>query len=339
MPPSAERVAVPASPAAGGSPVVALVVLVAVLIVALVGVDLLVLGRNNPTTVLAPHYYMALGDSLSFGYQPNLDFNSGFADDIFHDEQKANVTALVNYACAGESTQTMIDSGCPGGILHHGSYTGSQLQAAVDFLKAAHNRGRVSPITLEIGSNDVITDWSASTCSPNSNVGTDLARMDSNLTGVILPRLLDALEAGTKADNGDLHILNYYNPYAKECPGSAPFIHMLNNHLQADAAQFRVPVVDVYAAFGGDANMASNICEYTWICNVRFHDIHPTNLGYQVIAKAVELTLGLPGNAPLPSIPGMLPASGWAVPAPVAAFRRQFDAAWVGSVLRRGTYA
>lgn len=327
MLPSGRRAAVPGLPSGSAPRIVILVAVGIVLIVALTGIDLLVLGRNNPARVLAPHYYMALGDSLSFGYQPNLDFNSGFADDIFHDEQKANVTGLVNYACAGESTETMIDGGCPGGILHHGSYTGSQLQAAVDFLKAAHNRGRVSPITLEIGSNDVITDWNAFTCSQSPSAGADLARMDANLTGVILPRLLDALGAGTKADNGDLHILNYYNPYAKECPGSAPFIHMLNNHLQADAAQFRIPVVDVYAAFGGDANMASNICEYTWICNVRFHDIHPTNLGYQVIAKAVELTLGLPGNAPLPSIPGMLPASGWAVPAPVAAIRRQFDAA------------
>ena len=57
---------------------------------------------------------------------------------------------------------------------------------------------------------------------------------------------------------------------------------------------------------------------------------HPSNLGYQVIAKAVELTLGLPGNAPLPAIPGMVPASGWTIPVPGASFRRQFDAAWAG---------
>ena len=329
MPPSAKRAAVPASPAAERSPVAALVVLVVVLIMALVGVDLLVLGRNNPATVLVPHDYMVLGDSLSFGYQPNLDFSSGFADDIFHDLQKANVTSLVNYACAGESTQTMIDGGCPGRFLHHGSYTGPQLQAAIDFVKSERNRGRVSPITLEIGSNDVINDWNASTCSPNANASADLARMDANLTRVILPELLNALGSSTKAGNGDLHMLNYYNPYAKECSGSAQFIHTLNNHLQADAAQFRVPVVDVYTAFGGDANMASHICQYTWICNARFHDIHPTNLGYQVIAHAVEVTLGLPGNAPLPSMPGIVPASGWAIPSLGAAFRRQFDAARV----------
>jgi hypothetical protein len=189
------------------------------------------------------------------------------------------------------------------------------LQAAVDFLKDARNHGRVSPITLEIGSNDVIPDWNPATCSASSTVDADLARMDSNLTQVILPELLGALGAGTNASNGDLHMLNYYNPYAKECSRSAPFVHMVNAHLQADAARFRVSVVDVYSAFGGDAGMASHICDYTWICDPRFHDIHPTNQGYRVIAKAVELTLGLPGTAPLP---GALPASGYALLALVA---------------------
>jgi lysophospholipase L1-like esterase len=306
------------------TPVVTMILLIILLIAALVGIDLLVLSRNNPAHALAPHYYMALGDSLSFGYQPNLDFTSGFADDIFNDLRQANVTGVVNDACAGETTSTMIHGGCIGSIAHHGSYIGPQLQAAVDFLKDDRNHGRVSPITLEIGSNDVLPDWILATCSASSTAAADLARMDSNLTQVILPELLGALGAGTNATNGDLHMLNYYNPYAKECPESAPFVHMVNDHLQADAAQFRVSVVDVYSAFGGDAGMASHICDYTWICDSRFHDIHPTNQGYQVIAKAVELTLGLPGTAPLP---GALPASGDVLLAPVAAFWRRLDMA------------
>jgi lysophospholipase L1-like esterase len=296
--------------------------LTVLLIAALVGIDFLVLSRSNPQRAFSPHYYMALGDSLSFGYQPNLDFTSGFADDIFNDVRQANVTGLVNYACLGETTSTMIHGGCPGRIAHHGSYLGPQLQAAVDFLKDDHNRGRVSPITLEIGSNDVIPDWNQTTCSAGPTVAADLARMDSNLTQVILPELLNALGAGTNANNGDLHMLNYYNPYAKECQGSAPFVHLLNNHLQADAARFGVSVVDVYSAFGGDDGTASHICDYTWICDSSFHDIHPTSQGYQVIAKAVELTLGLPGTAPLPG-PGALPASGDAGLAPVAVLWRR----------------
>jgi lysophospholipase L1-like esterase len=326
MPPTSASTGLSTQSSTRTTPVLTLVLLTLLLIVALVGIDLLVLSRNDPAHALAPHYYMALGDSLSFGYQPNFDFSSGFADDIYHDLRQANVTGVVNYACVGETTDTMIHGGCIGSVAHHGSYTGPQLQAAIDFLKAARNQGRVSPITLEIGSNDVIRDWNQATCSPSSTVVADLARMDSNLTQIILPQLLGALEAGTNANNGDLHMLNYYNPYAKECPGSAPFVHTLNDHLQADAAKFRISVVDVYSAFGGDAAMASHVCDYTWICDSRFHDVHPTNLGYQVIAKAVELTLGLPGTAPLP---GVLPAPGGAILLPVAALWRRLDRARV----------
>lgn len=301
--------------------IVTLAALSVVLVVALVGMDILILSRANPVEAISPHYYMALGDSLSFGYQPNFDFSSGFVDDIFNDLHQANVTGVINYACAGETTDTMIKGGCAGRFAHHGSYTGPQLQAAIDFLKNPRNQGRVSPITLEIGSNDVLPDWNEVSCSASSSAEADLARMDDNLTTIILPQLLAALGNHTKASNGDLHLLNYYNPFAKVCPDSAKFVHEVNDHLAADAAKFRIPVVDVYAKFGGDAQMAGNICKYTWMCS-QFHDVHPTNDGYRAIADAVESTLGLPSGNPLPELPNLLPQLG-AVPSQIAAFLRR----------------
>jgi lysophospholipase L1-like esterase len=266
---------------------------------------------------------MALGDSLSFGYQPNLDFSSGFADDVFNDVRQANVSEIVNYACAGETTATMINGGCPASIAHHGSYIGPQLQAAMDFLTEQRHQGRVSPITLEIGVNDVVKDFNAATCMVSASADVDLATMDANLTGVILPGLLKALETPTGARTGDLHLLNYYNPYAKVCADSPTFVHRLNDHLQADAAVFRVPVVDVYSAFGGDSATASHICAYTWYCAPRFHDFHPTNLGYRIIANAVESALGLPGSNPLLGAPAL----GFTAPQ-VAAFWRGLAIGW-----------
>jgi lysophospholipase L1-like esterase len=294
----------------GIGPVLVLAIL---LVVALAGIDVLVLSHNNPARALGPHYYMALGNSLSFGYQPNLDFSSGFADDLFNELKPTGVTEAINYGCAGETTTTFIQGGCVLRFAHHGSYTGAQLDAALAFLKNPRNIGRVSPITLEIGSNDVIPDWDAATCTAGPNTDADLATMDKNLTDTILPELTQALqlpkgagagytgEKGARA--GDLHLLNYYNPYAKECPNSAPFVNRLNSHLAADAAKFRVSVVDVYRAFGGDTGTAGNICKLTWICSTS-HDIHPTNLGYQTIADTVHGTLGLPGG---PALPGILP--------------------------------
>lgn len=264
------------------------------LVLSLVGVDMFVLSGNNPLQAVSPHYYMALGNSLSFGYQPNLDFSAGFADDIYTYLHGAGVTAVVNYACAGETTGTMIEGGCAARFAHKGSYTGPQLKAAIDFLTNPRNRGRVSPITLEIGANDVFADWDQSTCSVGPNANVDLATMDFNLTNTILPELEKALTTPRGAPSGELHILNYYNPFAKDCSNSGQFVRLLNSHIAADAAKFRVPVVDIYTAFGGDNNTASNLCDYTWMCS-RFHDIHPTNQGYQVIATAVETSLGLPG--------------------------------------------
>src|SRR5215469_1460156 len=141
MPPSGKSTATPGASGGRSTPVLVVIGLVIVLIAALVGIDVLVLSRNNPQHALSPHYYMALGDSLSFGFQPDLDFTSGFVDDIFHDLRPANVTGVVNYACAGETTDTMIDGGCAGGIAHHGSYTGPQLQAAINFLKETRHQG------------------------------------------------------------------------------------------------------------------------------------------------------------------------------------------------------
>jgi lysophospholipase L1-like esterase len=296
---SGDNAASPVRSGAQAPRILAVVALSVVLVVALIGVDILVLNKNNPAQAIGPHYYMALGDSLSFGFQPNLDFSAGFADDIYHDLKFIDVNGIVNYACAGETTDTFIHGGCVARFLHHGSYAGAQLSAAVDFLKSEANRGHVSPITLEIGSNDVIPDWNPATCTAGPNADSDLAHMDANLTQIILPQLLNALQSGSYANNGDLHLLNYYNPFAKACADSSQFVNKLNDHLAADAEQFKVPVVDVYQQFGGDTGMAGIICQWTWICDARFHDIHPTNLGYQKIAKAVEQSLGLPGTGPL----------------------------------------
>jgi lysophospholipase L1-like esterase len=285
----------------------------ALLVAALIAVDIAVLGVKSPAEALSPHYYMALGDSLSFGYQPNLDFSAGFVDDIYKALRGANVTGLANDACAGETTETMINGGCVARFAHHGSYTGAQLDAALRFLNNPRYKGHVSPVTLEIGVNDVIKDWNPTTCSASAAANNDLATMDTNLTTVILPKLVAALATPTGAPTGDLHLLNYYNPFARECADSTQFVNELNDHLQADAAQFRIPVVDAYGAFGGDAGMAGNICALTWMCNTQHHDIHPTNDGYLTIAKAIWAALGLPGAGPVAPGASVAALRRWAV--------------------------
>jgi len=319
--------------------------------VALVVMNIAIITPAAVSGAFTQHYYIAVGDSLSFGFQPSLEFSHGFADDLFVDLQRAEVTskernrtALENYACAGETSATMINGGCRGRDFLKIPYSGPQLDAVIAFMLT--HKGDISPVTFEIGANDVLPDWNAATCTASSATDTHIAVVDDNLTRVdtssdeaardpnntangILQRLTNALTltpplpgvrgpANTQARPGDLVMLNYYNPFAKACPDSAAFVKKLNDHLATDAAKFGVPIVDVYTAFGGDTGMAGNICAYTWYCARQ--DIHPTSAGYQPIAAAVKGVLGYPGVNPGPKMAPPLTSSG----APVA-YRRDFE--------------
>src|SRR6185437_8713336 len=109
-----------------------------------------------------PVYYLALGDSLAQGVQPNaagisVETPDGYPDQVYAALRRSHPTLrLVKLGCPGETTVTMIN----GGICHCGS--GSQLKAAVAFLQqhraqehgAQEQRGRVLLVTLDIGAND-----------------------------------------------------------------------------------------------------------------------------------------------------------------------------------------
>jgi len=97
-------------------------------------------------------WYLALGDSLSVGVQPDaagasVETGQGYADQLHAALLPAHPgLRLVKLGCPGETSRTMID----GGICRYRG--GSQLAAAVAFLRA--HRGRVFLITIDIGAND-----------------------------------------------------------------------------------------------------------------------------------------------------------------------------------------
>jgi lysophospholipase L1-like esterase len=235
------------------------------------------------------HYYLGLGDSLAFGFQPDLDWSHGYVQDFYSNLQSHGVASLTNYGCNGETSNTMINGGCPYQIALHNYYLGAQLNAAVGFLHS--HAGQVSPVTLDMGANDLIPDINSSTCSVSATWATDLANLRANLANTILPQITAAMKDSSGNMTGDLVMMNYYDPYSKSCPNSLTYVQQLNATISSVAAQFGVHVADVYSAFGG-AGMANNICSYTWICNWLFHDIHATDAGYQVIANTFAATTG-----------------------------------------------
>jgi lysophospholipase L1-like esterase len=233
-------------------------------------------------------YYLALGDSLAFGYQPNLDWNHGYVDDFFSDLQSHGTTSVANMSCPGETSSTFISGGCPGQVVHKYLYLGPQLAAAISFLRS--HAGMVSPVTLDIGVNDVVQDVTTSTCTVNvGQFNGDLRTLDVNLTSTILPQLKAALTVKGRV-TGDLLMMNYYDAYQNVCPGTLSYLRKINQHLAADVEGFGV-MVDVFGAFGGAKVPNKNICAYTWMCSI-FTDVHPMRAGYNVITGAFEKAYG-----------------------------------------------
>lgn len=242
---------------------------------------------SSPAIVGPKANYIAAGDSLAFGYQPDLNWDDGYSNFFFTNLKGHGETDYDNYACPGETSTTFIKGGCPFSLLKKTLYTGPQLPAVIKFLHK--HAGTVSPLTLDIGANDVLRDINSSNCTVNANWNTDLATVDANLTKIILPQLAAALTVNGKL-TGDLLLMGYYDPLQNVCPNSVPFVQQLNQHLQADAHGFAT-FVDVFTPFGGATTPNPNTCNFTWICSA-FHDIHAKDAGYSVIATAFEHAAG-----------------------------------------------
>src|SRR5437773_6352291 len=114
----------------------------------------LVLAGALPATAAGgtSYYYLALGDSLAQGVQPNtrgdsVVTNQGYVDDLYG-LYRAEVAGLqlAKLGCPGETTTTMIHGGVcyPAGT--------SQLDRAVAFLRSH----LVVLVTIDIGANNVL---------------------------------------------------------------------------------------------------------------------------------------------------------------------------------------
>jgi lysophospholipase L1-like esterase len=255
----------------------------------LAGASLLGASTGQASPLHGPkRYYLALGDSLAFGYQPNGDFSHGYVPDLFRFLQGQGSRTMRDLGCPGETSTTFIVGGCP--LSFFGS---SQLAQAKAYLRA--HRPNVSPVTLDIGANDVLGDIDSTTCAANERrFAHQLARLDANLTKRILPQLRAAMTVGGVV-SGDILVMDLYDPLQNACPGSVASTELLNAHLAADVAG-SATLVDVFGPFGGAATPNPSLCGYTWICAPPPFgpDIHATTAGYAVIADAFASVYGGP---------------------------------------------
>lgn len=266
---------------------------------------LLVLAAVPASASSEGHPYLALGDSVAFGYSPLLNKTNaanfiGYPDIV---AQRLNVED-VNVACSGEATggfisPTGLDNSCRFYRAHwplHVSYSGTQLSFAVNFLK--HNP-RTRLVTLGLDANDFFRlstgpgpdVWPPSTCfvpAPASVPG--LLQYFSTCAVQNLRTILGAIRA--TGYTGLLVIVKYYALNYGDPASLFVTRDLLNQAMITASAGFNVQIADGFAAlagaaapFGGDSCKAGLLIVTSaspLVC-----DVHPTPAGRDLLAGAV----------------------------------------------------
>jgi lysophospholipase L1-like esterase len=262
-------------------------------------------------------YYVALGDSLSTGFQPTLEgegieTHSGYVDDIYGQERRhTHDLELVDFGCPGDTTTSLL-TGIGNYVLarrlHCDRSDGSQLGAAIAFLRTHDKPGEVPLITLDIGINDL------NHCSALPEPTTCLQAGESSIS-TNLPRILRELRAAAPA-GAQFAAMTLYDTYlgkrAAAGATSADAEAFLGAYREANvtitaddvAAGFRTaPVADAFDTYDTTpigwrgARVPANVaraCTLTWSCSPPpiNHNIHPNGHGYHVIAQEFEQAIG-----------------------------------------------
>ena len=250
--------------------------------------------------------YLALGDSVAFGYRPpevtppadylNADNFVGYPEDF----AKAAGLELANASCSGETTTSLIvpggqSNGCENSVGSpvgyrtafplHVSYAGTQLNYAIQYLRS-HPRTRL--VTIDIGANDmfVCQETTADHCT-GADYAAGLKQVARNLATIYAALRYQAHYRYA------LVLVSYYSLDYRDAAQSAQS-RQLNAALAAPTERFGGIVADSYGAFqrasaqaGGDTCAAGLLIALpAGGCN-----IHPSALGHRVLAAAVANAL------------------------------------------------
>ena len=232
-------------------------------LVATSGTTLAATSRAKPVVAGSP--YLALGDSIVFGYReannpPAPDYSNaanfkGYPEDI----AAAMGLVLTNASCPGETTSSMIDkkaasNGCensydpstgqqvPIGYRNsyplHTSYAGSQLRFAEHFLKTHPNTRLVS---LTIGANDGFLCQKQTSDGCVGEISTLTATIKKNMHTIV---------KGLRATGytGQIVLLNYYSFNYNDGLLTAE-IQILNNALAEGVKGYHVRIASAFDAY------------------------------------------------------------------------------------------
>ena len=253
---------------------------------------------NAPAKAPPATYYLALGDSLARGVQPDaagvsVETPEGYPDQVYAALRPSRPgLKLVKLGCPGETTVSMIN----GGICRYPG--GSQLAAAASFLQS--HRGRVLLVTLDIGANDPEACGGEPGLSQLAKCAVKDIPAAAGHLGTIVTRLKAAAGPGVRIVG-----MNYYLPALAEWHNGRPgqlvawtaekLAATYNNMLGRVYASSGIRVANVFGAFDtadftrqdGVPRNVARVCEWTWQCAAppRGPNQHANQAGYQVIAQ------------------------------------------------------
>jgi lysophospholipase L1-like esterase len=279
----------------------------------------------------ASRYYVALGDSLSQGVQPDvrgvsLETDQGYADQLLAIERRQIPNLrLVKLGCPGDTTTSMLTgrgNDANAKLFRCARTGGSQLKAVELFLRTHHRPGEVALVTVDIGANDV--DGCAA---PGVDVVRCVAAGEASIKRN-LPLILRGVEhaaSGRTVLAGmtlyDPILSGYFNASASVralAAASVAFLKMINGEITAAnrAAGFKTAdVAGEFKSYDGSVGVSYNgqlvpvnvatVCSWTWACAPppSGPNIHANKNGYAVIAGAFARVIGRLPHIAIPAPP------------------------------------
>jgi lysophospholipase L1-like esterase len=252
--------------------------------------------------------YLALGDSVAFGFVPAQavpapNYRSahsfvGYPEDV----AQALRIRVFNASCPGETTASMLvagalSNGCensPGSPTGyrtlfplHVQYQGTQMQYALKYL-AVHRHTQL--VTIDVAANDVFLCQETTTdhCTSAAELQAVLQEIQANLTA-IYTQIRDVAHYQGLLVALTYYALDYSNPV--DVAGA----QLLDSVIASVTTAFGGKVADGFAAFQGpSAAFGGSPCAAGLLiklpngtCN-----IHPSSAGHLLLAQAIEKVVG-----------------------------------------------
>jgi lysophospholipase L1-like esterase len=241
---------------------------------------------------------LALGDSITYGYQafkaqanlPPSAYNTGYVDAFAMrwGQIKPKIT-VINYGCPGESTESFVNGPCiwtEAGHQLHDTFSGSQMQAALGFLRAHPGQARL--ITLTLAGNDL--PMLLDPCTVSGQIS--LTCVQANAPGFIagfaerISNILHQLRSA--APDAEIIVTGAWDSYVTLLSFADPLYQAVNKAMAQAATANRAKFADPFPIFDPQGDMAAEvqtICRLSLLCTQ--NDSHPSDAGYQALADLV----------------------------------------------------